>query len=201
MGGPGSGNHWHWGARDTCESYKRIELPYLRKHGLLNPGHYGRLSWTWGGEPSGNISFRTHENSMELIYSYRSAGEDDWQEVNEYVPFTFTAQNLGGRRRWFVCLSCGRKCAVLYGGTHYRCRKCWNLAYQSQHETPPFRALSQAQKYRRRHGGSEYTDDPFPEKPKGMHWRTYERIRERGEALDERADWLAMATFGQWLRL
>jgi hypothetical protein len=68
------------------------------------------------------------------------------------------------------------RCAVLYGGTHYRCRKCWNLAYQSQHEVPYQRALSQAQKFRQRLGGSPCTDDPFPEKPKGMHWRTYDRL-------------------------
>ena len=196
MGGSGSGNHWRWDSRDTCERYQRIELPYLRKHKMLRPGYYGQLSWNHGGEPTGSVNFRVHENSIELIYKHRNAGEDEWLDVNEHVPFAFTAQNFGGRRRWFVCLSCGRKCAVLYGGTHYRCRKCWNLAYQSQNESPLFRALSQAQKYRRRLGGSECTDDPFPQKPRGMHWRKYDRIRQRGEALDERVDRLAAAMLG-----
>ncbi len=199
MGGSGSGNYWRWGTRDTCERYKRIELPYLRKNRMLRPGYHGQLSWNYGGKPSGNINFRMHVDSIELIYGYRKADEDEWLEVREHVPFAFTAQNFGGQRRWFVCLSCGRKCAVLYGGTHYRCRKCWNLAYQSQHELPHFRALSQAQKYRRRLGGSECTYDPFPERPKGMHRRTYNRIRERGEGLDEQADRLAVAMFGKLL--
>lgn len=196
MGGIGSGNIWRYGSQDTCESYTRIELPFLRRRGMLQPGYYGSLSWNRGGEPSGNIRFRMYESSMELIYKYRAHGGGEWREVNETVPFAYTVQRLGGRRRWFVCLSCGGKCAVLYGGTHYRCRKCWNLAYQSQHEAPYQRALSKAQKFRQRLGGSLCTDDPFPEKPKGMHWRTYDRLAERGEALDEQAERAGLAMFG-----
>jgi hypothetical protein len=127
------------------------------------------------------------------------AGDDEWHEVNERVPFAFTDQPFGGQRRWFVCPSCRRRCSVLFGGTHYRCRKCWNLAYQSQHDDARFRALSKARKLRRRLGGSESTDDPFPDKPKGMHWRTYERVRAKGEALEERADNLGWARLGRLL--
>lgn len=58
------------------------------------------------------------------------------------------------------------------------------------------RALSKAQKFRQRLGGSLCTDDPFPEKPKGMHWRTYGRLAERGEALDEQAERAGLAMFG-----
>lgn len=68
MGGIGSGNIWRCGSRDTCESYTRIELPLLKKRGMLQTGHYGSLSWNRGGELSGNISFRMHEDGMELIY-------------------------------------------------------------------------------------------------------------------------------------
>lgn len=201
MGGSGSGNRWRWGSRDTCESYTRIELPSLRKRGMLRPGYCGSLSWNRGGEPAGDIRFRMHESGMELIYKYRSAGEDEWRDVNEFVPFAFTDQHLGGRRRWFQCKSCRRLCAVLYGGTHYRCRKCWNLAYQTQNEDPASRAIMKAGKLRKRLGGSECTEDPFPDKPKGMHWRTYERLRSKGEALDERAEYLGWTRLGRLLGL
>lgn len=199
MGGIGSGNYWRWGSRDTCESYTRIELPYLRKKGMLMPGCFGSLSWNKGGEPSGDIRFHMHECSMEVIYRYRKTGDEEWQDVRERIPFAFTPQHLGGQRRWFVCLSCRRRSTVLYGGTHYRCRKCWNLAYQSQHEEPHQRTLLQAQKLRKRLGGSPCTDDPFPEKPKGMHWRTYEKLRAKGAALDERADTVALGILGRLL--
>lgn len=200
MGGIGSGNMWRSGNRDTCESYTHIELPFLRKRGMLQPGYYGTLSWKRGGQPSGNIRFPMHKDAMELIYKFRVQGANEWQDVNEAVSFAYTQQHIGGRRRWFVCLSCGCKCSVLHGGTHYRCRKCWNLAYQSQHGSPFQRALSQAQNFRRRFGGSPCTDDPLPDKPKGMHWRTYERHVERGEVLNQRSDRAVIAMFGRWLQ-
>jgi hypothetical protein len=195
MGGPGSGNRWRWGSRDTCEGYTRISLSNLKRRGLLHHGCFGSLSWSCGGEPAGNIRFRMHESCMELVYKYRRAGSDEWSDVNERIPFDFTRQHFGGRRQWFRCLSCHRRCAVLYGGTHYRCRKCWGLAYQSQHQNAHSRAVTKAGKLRMRLGGSECTDDPFPDKPKGMHRRTYERLRAKGERLDDRADNLG------WVRL
>lgn len=192
MGGSGSGNHWRWGTRSTCEGMKRIELAYMRRSGLLVPGRAGSLSWNRRGEPTGDIRYRAHSDCLVLLYRFRDQGEEDWTDVNESVPFAFTEQKLGGVRRWFRCLSCQRRCSILYGGQRFRCRKCYNLAYSTQNETAMYRGLTRAQKLRERLGGSLCIDDPFPTKPKGMHWKTYAKLRINGEAHENRVHGLSM---------
>ena len=39
----------------------------------------------------------------------------------------------------------------------------------------------------------------LPPKPKGMHWKTYERLAERYEAYDNQWSLEAMRRFGMWL--
>jgi hypothetical protein len=45
-------------------------------------------------EPSGDIPYRMHEYGMELIYKYRSGG-DEWKDVSKLIPFAWTDQHLG----------------------------------------------------------------------------------------------------------
>ena len=58
------------------------------------------------------------------------------------------------------------------------CRKAYRLAYRSQRETPRDRALSGAFALRRKLGADGGVGD-YVTKPKGMHWRTFERAMER----------------------
>ncbi|HEX2108928.1 MAG TPA: hypothetical protein VHF70_06600 [Rubrobacteraceae bacterium] len=99
--------------------------------------------------------------------------------MQEPVPLSWTACTFGGERPWFVCpgAGCDRRVAVLYGpGKHFLCRHCYDLVYESQRENAMDRALHKAQSIRKRLGGSANMMEPFPEKPKGMHWKTYERL-------------------------
>ncbi len=158
----------------------------MRKHGMLVAGQSGSLRWSYGGQANGNISYFTQSSCLVVTYNYKERGEEEWTKVNERLPFTFTEQRLGGLRRWFQCLSCKRRCTILYGGTKFRCRKCYGLAYSTQNENVMYRSLTRAQKLRNRLGGSLCVDDPFPAKPKRMHWRTYHKLRIGGEAQENR---------------
>lgn len=63
-------------------------------------------------------------------------------------------------------------------GKYFLCRHCYDLTYQSRRDNKMYRALYKAQRIRERLGGSANMTKPFPEKAKGMHWKTYWRLRE-----------------------
>jgi hypothetical protein len=76
--------------------------------------------------------------------------------------------------------------ALLYGaGEKFACRHCYRLAYTSQQEALHQRGLGKAQKIRIRLGGSPNMLEAFPEKPKGLHWRTYDRLRRAHDMAQE----------------
>src|SRR5262249_6839352 len=70
-----------------------------------------------------------------------------------------------------------RTATKLYnGGRLFACRHCYRLGYASQQESAHVRGFLKAQGIRMKLGGSANMLDDFPEKPKGMHSRTYERL-------------------------
>ena len=97
--------------------------------------------------------------------------------------------NYGGERVWFLCPArgCSRRVAVVYGGSIFACRHCYQLAYDSQREAPYSRALSRAQAIRMKLGGSPNMAEDFPDKPKGMHWRTYDLLCREAEDAQNRS--------------
>ena len=102
------------------------------------------------------------------------------------VEMDWTRLPSGGKRPWFRCPSCGRRCGVLYSlGSRIICRKCGGLSYESQYEPKYFGALRKALKIRGRLGGSANMTEPFPSRPRYMHRRTYECLRRRYEAAVE----------------
>lgn len=140
------------------------------------------MRWSRRGQDTGSVRFEVLSGSIRLVYRKSSQG-GEWRDVNEMVPLIETATQFGGCRQWFVCLSCNRRCRILYGGAHFRCRRCNRLKYETQYEPSFARAATRALKIRERLGGTGGIDDPFPLKPKGMHWKTYRRLEAQEERL------------------
>ena len=111
------------------------------------------------------------------------------------MPFLWTPLKLGGQRRWFQCLKCGRRCRILYGGGRFRCRRCRRVRYASQSETKADRATRAMFKIVKRLDPKEECND-LPFKPKGMHWSTYNRLADRYEHYDTQWALAAMRRFG-----
>ena len=96
------------------------------------------------------------------------------------VGLAWTECTLGGRRAWLLCPArgCGRRVALLYigGSGIFACRHCYKLAYASQRETGDDRAARRADRIRDRLGWEAGILNGEGDKPKGMHWRTFNRL-------------------------
>jgi len=194
MGGSGSGTWYRLGSKDTVDGVKSLDINWLNRKGFLRAGRVFTLSWTYRGEPSGWIRARSDPDQVTLTYRCRYGG-GDWKAVEEPVRLTWTRCNYGGRRPWFICprVGCGRRVGKLYaGGKYFLCRHCYDLAYESQREDISLRLLRKAQNIKTRLGGDPSSLAPFPDKPKGMHWKTYWRLY-RGHQEADTLSWVALA--------
>jgi hypothetical protein len=185
MGALGSGNWYRYAKKITIGECHSVDVRYLHRNGLLKAGGWFSLRWSRGEHETGSIggSVEGHlglrPERVILRYRYRSGQGGEWEDMWEPVSLEWTACNFGGERPWFVCPGegCGRRVALLYGpGRYFLCRCCYDLVYESQRENGMTRALRRAQTIRERLGGSANMTKPFPVKPNGMHWETYERL-------------------------
>jgi hypothetical protein len=178
MGGSGSGRRWHYSAKNTTEGYQSIDVRWLKREGMLSPGANRRISWSRHGEVIASINVRTEHGRVFLTYRHRTGG-GEWIDESYPVRLTTTPCHIGGERPWFLCPArgCGQRVAVIYGGGIFACRKCHQLAYPSQSEDPADRAVRRADRLRARLGWpGGVLEGAGWGKPKGMHWRTYERL-------------------------
>jgi len=164
-----------------CEECLAIDLAHLKRQGILRSGLPAPLSWSRGGELIGSVGVLSVADGLHIMY--RTGHGDDGEDVAEHVPYVWTETRFGGRRAWFKCLGCRKRCRVLYGGSRFRCRHCHGLKYASQYEPQYQRATERADKIGRRVGGNAYDGEEFPPKPKGMHWKKYWRLEERYDEL------------------
>jgi hypothetical protein len=181
--------------RATCESWKCLDVRQVHRRNLLWPGLQFSWDWTRDDEPSGSITILIEPDSVLLSYRIRLYDTTEWKDIRQRIPVTWTSCHFGGKRPWFICdvssngKYCGRRVAKLYlAGELFACRHCYGLAYESQQQNPRTRARRRAQKIMMRLGGSGDLADPFPEKPSGMHWRTYQRLYDQADAAETKAD-------------
>jgi hypothetical protein len=130
------------------------------------------------GQKAAEIDATIEANQLTLLYCYRHP-TGEVQSVRCPVQVERSKCHYGGQRVWFRCPreGCGRRVAILYGDVTFACRRCHRLTYRSQQASVSDRSLARAQAIRQQLGGTANMYDPFPEKPKGMHWQTYQTLR------------------------
>ena len=164
------GNYSRYSKRDTVESRLSIDVRELHRGGYLEPGQVSSWRWAyWDGSLIDQVTAKAGDDFVLLFHG----------RTQQFVAIDRTDCHLGGQRPWFLCpgSSCRKRCARLFSGRDgYLCRDCQNLAYQSTRESETFQAMNRASVIRIKLGGSGSLHAPFPEKPKGMWWRTYEKM-------------------------
>lgn len=193
MGGVGSGNFsWRRLGRNLVEHALVLDMVAINRTRQLIPGAAtsGRLNVIApvGGRAMA-LTYRanlTNPDEARVQFSYCVRGLDFCQTVRLAV----TRPRLGGVRMWFVCPVTGKRARVLYlpeGKKLFASREAHGLSYRSQSESDLFRSITRAQNIRASLGGDLSIHAPFPARPRGMHRRTYERLRETALKIEKPA--------------
>ena len=148
MGGIGSGSWSRYDSKRTVESCRSIDIRWLVREGIVEPGVWrlGSLKWSDPdtGEERSSIGYvvDTRENdtgTMRLHYTHMPGGPEE-AKLDYPVRLVTTRPHLGGVRWWFICplvvsgRPCGRHVAKLYRRKYYGCRTCHGLVYRSSQE-------------------------------------------------------------------
>ena len=183
MGGFGSGRQ---GGGRCTDDMRPLDIRKIHRAGLLTPGRWFNWQWTCNDEVTATICLRVEVGRVVLNYRNQSHhhNQGEWESMNYPVQLDWTDCGFGGQRVWWRCpaVGCGRRVAVLHGGRVFACRQCHRLAYRSQREADHDRASRRADKLRDRLGWEPGILNGSGTKPKGMHWRTFERLQARHEA-------------------
>lgn len=133
-------------------------------------------------------------DGLELCWPAQT-GAETAEEVRQVVRVARVPCHLGGSRVYFVCpgmadgVACARRVLQLYRvDRRFLCRHCHRLGHASQAKGRWPRALQAAAKARARLGGPVTRGSPLPARPKGMRWRTYDRLLDAVRVADARTD-------------
>jgi hypothetical protein len=180
------------GGRTRCDDCPAIDIhnPYHREL-IDQPGR--SISWRWGRSGKSICKVELSFHSDHVMFTDVT---DQSRPNTEWVSLARTACHYGGTRPWFICPGCTQRCGKLYYHQNsFRCRKCHGLGYRSQLVASGERPRLIAHRIRRSLGASSSLTTPFPPKPPRMHWKTYYRIRAKGERYEART----FAGLAAWL--
>ncbi len=175
MGGFGSGRYDQVRSTGSVEQATRIDLRAIRR-GLAHK-HASRLTLD---------SSERFELSANIIVGVLEIASLEGSELHLIASLQIVehSRHYGGYQSYLVCPECEMRYQTLYMNNEKEiaCRKCLNLCYDSQYQSPPIRHQVKANKLRKQLGGKPGLINPLPDKPRYMHWKSYwekvEKIRE-----------------------
>ncbi|MDP2072269.1 hypothetical protein [Methylotenera sp.] len=156
------------GKRDgrlTTDDFLFIDVNHLKREGLLEATSFFSCEWKRRGK---------------LVDSINVTVKDDHIIIDDQDIFIeWWRCPLGGKRPWFHCPSCNKRCCKLYkANTSFACKTCLNLVFKVWHERPKRRALRRAEKVFQK---VKYEFNRKGDKPKWQRWPTFERLEAEAE--------------------
>jgi hypothetical protein len=192
MGGIGSGrSSRRRPRRDLVEHTLALDMGALSRAQRIVPGT-AMSGWWHAATPVGGCTLSvtydgdlTNPDDAALQLTFRLSGIDRHQTLS----LVATRPHFGGGRIWFVCPVTRRRARVLYlpdGRDRFASRQAYGLGFRSQTEPVFFREIARALNIRARLGGDLSIHSPLPPRPRGMHRRTYERLRAEAAEIETR---------------
>lgn len=156
------------GKRDgrlTTDDYLHIDINYLKREGLLTDAGIFNCQWVRRGKVVDAINVTVKDDCIIID------GQD--------VFIEWWGCPLGGKRPWFHCPSCNKRCCKLYkANTSFACKTCLNLVFKVWHLRPKKRALRRAEKVFQM---VKYDFSRRYDKPKWQRWPSFVRLEAEGE--------------------
>ena len=172
-----------------------LDINQLLRDGFIEPGQMTQLKdihWLDDdGDVKANAQIAADMTKGSTVANAARYGTmrivADW--IDQTIQLVAFPRHFGGQQWYFVCPRANRYVSVLWslpGQRFFAGRKSWGnrVAYLSQYYGPGARAYYMAVKLCDRIGGPGWD---VPPKPKGMRWRTYERLSNRCEKYYDQA--------------
>ena len=188
------------GWKRKAELSLAFDIREVAGRGLLVAGTAFNFTWTKGdGDRLGSIDIRVTGNPERVTLYYQwSVNGNAPQGVDCSIAIERTKCFYGGNRPWFLCPKCGWRCGVLYfsgrGAGLYECRDCVKVTYTSQCQDSLGRTWIKQRKIEARLVDGWH-------RPKGMHWETYDRLRDEVAGCDRKRNLALMSVMQRkgWL--
>lgn len=169
MGGFGSGRQDQIRTTGSVESATRFDIRAITKAMAGKHNHWLPLETAEAFSLYARIS-----NGLVQISRLKPTDKHLYAELK----LVNQPRHFGGHQSYLLCPHCKRKTCIVYlvQPKEIGCRKCLHLAYESQYYRHPAPKLLKANKLRVQLGGKAGLLNPLPDRPKGMHLDTYERV-------------------------
>lgn len=158
-----------------------IDVNDVAKRCRLRVGHLDCGSFCVDEPQKARISYwydAQEEWVVDFGITRRNFGPDPF-ETKASVRLHVSSPPLGGTRWWFVCPMRGCRVAKLYlppWSDRLGSRDAHGLSYPDQRLSRFDRRLARVRSIRAQCGGGPNLLEPFPDRPKGMHAKRYDRL-------------------------